>query len=84
MSAPLPPPPPPPPGVPMPSPPPGIPGRPPSPPGPLMPPGLGFAAPARKQKLNKKPKVPMKSLNWTKMNANSVKGTIWEKLMIQN
>jgi hypothetical protein len=22
----------------------------------------------------------MKSLNWTKMNANSVKGTIWEKI----
>ena len=89
MSAPLPPPPPPPPpgvpmpppppGVPMPPPPPGIPG-PPGPPGPPMPPGFGFAAPAGKQKPNKKPKVPMKTLNWTKLNANSVKGTIWEKI----
>ena len=71
--------PPPPPGVPMPPPPPGIPG-PPGPPGPPMPPGFGFAAPAGKQKPNKKPKVPMKTLNWTKLNANSVKGTIWEKI----
>jgi len=53
--------------------PPGIPGAPAFP-------GFGFAAPAGKQKPNKKPKVPMKTLNWTKLNANVVKGTIWEKI----
>lgn len=56
------------PGVPM---PPGIPGAPAFP---------GFAPVAVKQKPNKKPKVPMKSLNWTKLNPNSIKGTIWEKI----
>ena len=78
--------PPPPPGVPMPPPPPGVPGPPPPPgvpgiPGPPMPPGgFGFAPMAVKQKPSKKPKVPMKSLNWTKINGNQVKGTIWEKI----
>jgi diaphanous 1 len=33
-----------------------------------------------KTKPNKKPKVPMKSLNWTKLNANNIKGTIWDKI----
>ena len=67
------------PGVPM---PPGVPGVP-MPPGvPGVPsfPGFGFAPQAVKTKPNKKPKVPMKSLNWTKLNANNIKGTIWEKI----
>ena len=78
---------PPPPGVPM---PPGVPGvpMPPGVPGVPMPPGVpgvpafpgfGFAQPA-KTKPNPKPKVPMKSLNWTKINANNIKGTIWENI----
>jgi hypothetical protein len=58
------------PGVPM---PPGVPGAPAFP-------GFGFAPVATKQKPNKKPKVPMKALNWTKLNANVIKGTIWEKI----
>jgi len=61
------------PGVPM---PPGVPGV----PGPPAFPGFGFAPVATKQKPNKKPKVPMKALNWTKINANNIKGTIWEKI----
>jgi hypothetical protein len=52
--------------------PPGVPGVPTFP-------GFGFA-PVAKQKANKKPKVAMKSLNWTKLNANAIKGTIWEKI----
>jgi hypothetical protein len=71
--------PPPPPGVPM---PPGIPG-PPMPtgvPGAPAFPGFGFAAHVGKQKANKKPKIPMKSLNWTKLNGNVIKGTIWDKV----
>ena len=43
-------------------------------------PGFGFAPQPQKVKPNKKPKVPMKSLNWTKLNANNIKGTIWEKI----
>ena len=75
---------PPPPGVPMPPgvpPPPGVP-MPPSIPGVPMPPPVpfGFAPQPQKVKPNKKPKVPMKSLNWTKLNANNIKGTIWEKI----
>ena len=85
---------PPPPGVPMPPgvpPPPGVP-MPPQIPGVPMPPpvsgvlgvpaftGFGFAPQPQKVKPNKKPKVPMKSLNWTKLNANNIKGTIWEKI----
>ena len=61
------------PGVPMPPSVPGVPGAPAFP-------GFGFAAQPQKVKPNKKPKVPMKSLNWTKLNANNVKGTIWEKI----
>ena len=82
MSAPVPPPPPPPPppGIPMPPPPPGVPGPPPPPGVPGAPAFPGFGAPAGKLKQNKKPKVPMKALNWTKLNANNVKGTIWEKI----
>ena len=71
---------PPPPGVPM---PPSIPGVPMPPPVPGIPgPPIfgGFAPQPQKLKPNKKPKVPMKSLNWTKLNANNVKGTIWEKI----
>ena len=80
--------PPPPPGAPMPPPPPGVP-MPPGIPGPPMTPGVpgapsfpgfGFTDPTGKQKLNKKPKVPMKSLNWTKLNGNIIKGTIWDKV----
>ena len=41
---------------------------------------FGFAPVATKTKPNKKPKVPMKSLNWAKINANSTKDTIWEKI----
>ena len=80
MSAPVPPPPPPPPGIPMPPPPPGVPGPPPPPGVPGAPAFPGFGPPAGKQKQNKKPKVPMKALNWTKLNANNVKGTIWENI----
>ena len=80
MSTPIPPPPPPP-GVissdnvisadiPIPS---GIPGAPAFP-------GFGFAPVATKTKPNKKPKVPMKELNWQKLNENSIKDTIWEKI----
>ena len=43
-------------------------------------PGYGFSPVSAKQKPNKKPKVPMKSLNWTKLIANIVRGTIWEKI----
>ena len=65
------------PGVPM---PPGVPMAP-GVPGPPSFPGFGFFAPQPvKTKPNPKPKVPMKSLNWTKLNANNVKGTIWEKI----
>ena len=53
--------------------PPGVPGVPAFP-------GFGFAQPAVKTKPNPKPKVAMKALNWTKINANSVKGTIWENI----
>ena len=49
-------------------------------PGPPSFPGFGFAPQPVKTKPNKKPKVPMKSLNWTKINANSIKGTIWEDI----
>ena len=62
---------PPPPGVPL---PPGVP----PPPGVPRPPGPGFAP--MKTKPNKKPKVPMKILDWTKLNANDIKGTIWDKI----
>ena len=62
---------PPPPGVPL---PPGVP----PPPGVPRPPGPGF--PPMKTKPNKKPKVPMKILDWTKLNANDIKGTIWDKI----
>ena len=85
---------PPPPGVPMPPgvpPPPGVPMPPPIPGVPMPPPVqgvlgvpaftvFGFAPQPQKVKPNKKPKVPMKSLNWTKLNANNIKGTIWEKI----
>jgi hypothetical protein len=50
--------------------PPGVPGVPGSP----MPPGFGLAPPAMG---NQKPKVSMKSLNWTKLNGNVIKGTIF-------
>ena len=67
------------PGVPMPPPIPGVP-MPPGIPGVPAFPGFGFAAQPTKTKPNKKPKVPMKSLNWTKLNANNIKGTIWENI----
>jgi len=91
---PIPPPPPPPPGmedgdgIPLPPgipPPPGVPLPPgvPPPPGVPMPPafpGFGFGAPVGKKKQNKKPKVPMKSLNWNKINQGDIAGTIWENI----
>ena len=43
-------------------------------------PGFSFAAQAGKFKSNKKPKIPMKSLNWTKLNDNVIKNTIWDKI----
>ena len=79
-----PPPPPPPPGVTVvssvPTPPPGVPLPPgvPPPSGVPRPPGPGF--PPMKTKPNRKPKVPMKILDWTKLNANDIKGTIWDKI----
>jgi diaphanous 1 len=62
------------PGVPGPPPPPGIPGVP-CAPG-MFPP---FGAPV-KQKPKIKPKVPMKGLNWAKLDATKIKDTIWEKI----
>ena len=55
-------------------PPPGVP----LPPGVPPPPGPGFAP--IKIKPNKKPKLPMKILDWTKLNADDIKGTIWDKI----
>ena len=55
---------------------PGVPGAPPFPGAPAFP-GFGPALPKKK---NEKPKIPMKNLNWSKINPNQVKGTIWENI----
>ena len=65
-----------PPGVPI---PPGIPTTPGIPGTPAFP-GFGFTPATTKTKPNKKPKVRMKQLHWEKLNANSIKDTIWEKI----
>lgn len=73
-----PPPPPPPPGMPPPPPPPPAPGAPP------LSSHLGmngvYSSLSAKLKGNPKPKVPMKSFNWTKIPENQITGTIWSEL----
>jgi hypothetical protein len=70
-----------------PAPPPPMDGLPPPPPPPMdglpppppPPPGMGFAKKAPKREYMKEPPIKLKALQWNKLDANKIKGTVFEE-----